>query len=271
MAFSPKSRYDALQSRPLISKICESAFLMLLAAVSSQAQQIASVDLAHPPVALADPHLIQQGDEFPGSCGKPGVGFADGVVVNDDHEPRKIEVEFITVSDTKFVIGRNVEGTIKLKNVGTKPIQIPWSTDFRTTQNGQDPNFRSWEIGMFRIELKSAKNSDAELKNTSQVLFSSKLVSGSTLTVRPGEWITAQISFKVEPQEGSYEHVTQGQFELSAAWSQTARTRGIEDCGLTPGYFSYGGFYLQSNPRIPVTVEDEPHDTTKESSKRPSD
>jgi hypothetical protein len=267
----PKSQSDRSQSRMLIVKVCETAFAVLVLAISNHAQQIASVDLAHPPVALADPHPMQQKDEFPESCGKPGVGFADGVAVTDDHEPRKIDVEFSSVSDTRLVIGRNVEGTIKLKNVGTRPIEIPWSTDFRTTQNGQDPNFRSWEIGMFRLQLKSAKNGDAELKNTSQVLFSAKLVSGSTLTVRPGEWITAQISFKVEPQEGSYEHLTQGQFELSAEWYQTARARRIKDCGLMLGYYSYGGYYQQSSRRIPVTVEDETHDTTKKISKGPTD
>jgi hypothetical protein len=262
MALLPKSQPAASQTRILIPKICETALLMLVLTVSSHAQQIASVDLAHPPAALADSDQNQQKDDFSGGCGRSVVGFADGVVVNDDHAPRKIEVEFISVSDTTLVVGSNVEGTIKLKNVGTKPIQIPWNTDFLTTQNGQDPTVRAWEVGIFRIELKSAKNSDAELKGTSQLLFGSKLVSGSMWTVKSGEWITAQISFKVEPQAGTHQQVTQGQFELLVEWSQTARTRRVKDCGVTLGYYSYGAYYQQSNPRIAVKVENESHDTT---------
>jgi hypothetical protein len=265
-----KSRHGGPPARMLTSKVCETAFLLLILPVSSYAQLIASVDLAHPPVAPAGSDQDQNNDEMPENCGKPGVSFADGVVVNDDLQPRKIEVEFITVSDTRLVAGRSVEGTVRLQNVGDKPIQIPWSTDFRTTQNGEDPNLRSWEVRRFRIELLGAKNNDVGLKSTSQVLFASKLVSDTTLTLKSGEWITARISFNVEPREGTYQKVTPGQFQLIVEWSQTAYTRQIKDSGLTLGSYSFSGVYRQSNPRIPVTVE-EPHDTTKESSKRPSD
>ena len=199
------------------------------------------------------------------------MGFADGVAVTDDHKPRKIEVEFVTVSDTRLTVGSVVEGTVRLRNLGDKPIELPWSTDFRTTQNGQDPKLRSWEVGMFQIQLKRAKNSDIELKSTSQVLFGSKLVSGTLLTVKPGEWITVQISFDIESAEGAFQEVSQGPFELSVEWSQTARTRQLNDCGVMLGYFSYGDYYEQNNPRIAVTVEIEPNDGTKKISKRTSD
>jgi hypothetical protein len=270
MALLPKSQFDASQTRILTTKICEAAFLVLALAASSHAQQIASIDLAHAPVALADSDQNQKQNEFTQGCGKSVVGFADGVVANDDHEPRKIQIEFITVGDTRLVVGGNVEGTIRLQNVGTKPIQIPWSTDFRTTQNGPDPTVRAWEVGIYRVELKSEKNSNVELKSTSKVLFASKLVSGSTLTVRTGEWITAQISFKVEPREETYQQLTQGKFEPSVEWSQSARTSRVKDCGVTLGYYSYDGYYQQSNPPISVTVENESDDTTKEISKQPS-
>jgi hypothetical protein len=209
-------------------------------------------------------------NEFPENC-TPDGAYLDGVVVNDDHQPRKIEVEFIAVSHTRLVVGSTAEGTIRLQNVGDKSIQIPWSTNFPTTQTGQDAKFRSWQVGTFQIKLKSAKNSDLELKSTSRVLFGSKLVSGTMLTVKPGEWITAQISFEIEPPEGAFQEVTQRQFELFAEWSQTARTHQLKDCGATLGYYSYGDYYQQSNPRIEVTVESERHDNTKEISKQPSD
>jgi hypothetical protein len=265
-----KSRHGGPQARMLTSRVCETAFLLLILPVSSHAQQIASVDLAHPRVVHAGSDQDQENVKLPENCGRPGVSFADGEVVNDDLQPRKIEVEFITVSNTRLVAGENVEGTVRLQNVGDKPIQIPWSTDFRTTQNGEDPNLRSWEVAGFRIALLGAKNNNVGLKSTSQVLFASKLVFDSTLTVKSGEWITAQISFKVEPQEGTHQQVTPGQFELFVEWSQTAYTREIKNCGLTLGNYSYSGVYRQSNPRIAVTVENEPHDTTKKGSKQPS-
>lgn len=246
----------------LARRVCEIAFLALVPAASSHAQQIASTDLAHQAVTVVDPHQERNEDEFPTSCGKPGVGFADGVVLTDDRKPRKIEVELVTTSNTRLLIGTNVEATIRLKNVGAEPIQIPWSTDFHTTENGQDPKTRSWDVGWFQPKLKSTEpNNNAELKSMSQNLFASKLVSGSSLTIRSGEWITAQISFKVEAQNPTFEQVKQGTAELSVEWSQTARTRRVAGCGVTLGYFTY--IYQQNNPSITVAVENEQSDTTK--------
>ena len=248
--------------RVWLTRVCNIAFLALVLATSSHAQQIASTDLAHSVVTIVGPHQEQNKDEFATNCGKSGVGFADGVVTDDDHKPRRIEVELVPVSDTRLVIGTNVEATIRLKNVGTEAIQIPWSTDFRTTQDGQDPKMRSWDVGWFQLELKSTEtNNNAELKSTSQNLFASKLLSGSSLTIRSGEWITAQISSKVEAQNPTFEHVKEGSAELSVEWSQTARARRVEDCGVTLGYFTYT--YQQDNPSVIVKVENEQSDTTK--------
>lgn len=107
-----------------LSRACKIAFLALVLAASSHAQQIASTDLAHSVVTIVGPHQEQDKNEFASSCGKPGVGFVDGVVT-DDRKPRKIEVELVTISDTRLVIGTNVEATVRLKNLGAEKLDYP--------------------------------------------------------------------------------------------------------------------------------------------------
>lgn len=138
-------------------------------------------------------------------------------------------------------MGSEIIATAKLQNLGSKPIQIPWSTDFRTTMEGQDPNNRSWEFGEFRMSLRDKQNSDYydRFVTTSQPLYASKSVPGSYLTLKPGEWITARISFKIGVQNPKFEEVSVGTAALAMEWFQTVRTRVVKNCGVTLGYFPY--------------------------------
>jgi hypothetical protein len=245
-----------------LTRVCWIVLLVLAPIGRMHAQEIASTDLAQPSVTSVVPQQEQIKHEFATSCGKPGVGFADGVVSTDSHAPIKIEVDVVSIGDTRLVIGHSVEATIRLKNTGAKPIQIPWSTDFRTTQDGQDPKMRSWNVGWFEVSLKNKETVDnVELKSKSQNLFASKLVSGSSLTIKPGEWISVQIAFNVEMQHPQFERLEKGDSELSVEWFQTARTRRVADCGVTLGYFTYT--YQQINPLVAVEVENEESDALK--------
>jgi hypothetical protein len=78
-------------------------------------------------------------------------------------------------------------------------------------------------------------------------LYASKFVSGSSLTVKPGEWITARISFRIAVQNPKFEEVNLGRAALAMEWFQTVRTRIGKDCGVTLGYFPYDSFYNNEN------------------------
>lgn len=253
-----------------ILRISQTLFLLMVVAGVVYAQQVASKDLLIPPVAhaVAAP-AGEEKPKYPKGCSKMDVGYADGVVLGEDNVPRKIVVDLVKISSTKLAIGSEIVATAKLQNAGEKPIQIPWSTDFQTTLEGQDPDNRSWEFGEFQISIRDTRNPDYydHLVTTSQPLYASKFVAGSNLTLKPGEWITAQISFRIEVENPKFEVVNVGTAELAVEWFQTARTRSVKDCGVILEYFRYDDPFESLNRRVVAKVQIEPAIVTPKADK----
>jgi hypothetical protein len=234
-------------------------FLVMAVTIVVHAQQVASKDLLRPPAALAAtaPHQVDEKPESSKGCSKMGGGIADGVTLGEDKLPRKISIDLVKISSTKLAIGSEIVATAKLQNVGEKSVQIPWSTDFRTTMDGQDPDNRFWEFGEFRMSIRDTRNPNYydRLVTTSQPLYASKFVADSNLTLKPGEWITAQISFKVEVQNPKFEELNVGTADLAMEWFQTVRTRSVKDCGVTLGYFPYDDPFDSLNRKVVARVQ----------------
>jgi len=250
-----------------ILQIPQTTFLLIAFTITVHAQEIASKDLLRPPVAVmaTAPAQAEEKPEYPKGCSKMGVGYADGVTLEEGKIPRKLTVELVKISSKKLTIGSEIIATAKLQNIGSKSVQIPWSTDFQTTMDGQDPDNRSWEFGEFRMSLRDKQNSDYydRLVTTSQPLYASKFVPGSILTLKPGEWITAQISFRIQVQNPEFEEVDVGTSALAMEWFQTVRTRVVKDCGLTLGYFPYDDPFDSLNRKVVAEVQVErPNVTT---------
>lgn len=229
--------------------------LTLLMAASAEAQQVASKDLLRTATEIAAPSQKVDEPEHPKGCEKMDFGIMDGVTLASDKRPRQIKVELVSVSDTTLIAGSEIVATVKLQNAGHDPIQIPWSTDFQTTQDGQDPDHRTWEFGQFRIALRNQKNQYDRLMNTSKPLYGSTFVPGSMLTVKPGGWIIAQISFRVEVEDPRFEEIAEGPADLAVEWFQTVRTRSVKDCGVILGYYPYDGFYQHENRALVRKVD----------------
>jgi len=241
-------------------------FLILLAPISAEAQQVASKDLLRPSTIVAAPTQKEEKPQNPNGCVSTGLIIADGVTMAKDERPRQIKVELVSISDTNLIEGSEVVATIMLQNAGSNPIQIPWSTDFQTTLDGQDPDSRTWEFGQFRIAVRNKKNQYDSLTNTSQPLYGSRFVPGSMLTIRPKEWIAAQISFRVAVEDPRYEAITEGPAELAVEWIQTVRTRVVKDCAVRQGYFPCDGFDQHENRVVVRKVEIKPPAKTQKSS-----
>jgi len=253
-----------------VRRIFQTTFITFALPIAARAQQVASKDLLRPPVPITAtvPAQAEEKPKYPNGCSKMGVGFADGVTLDKEKVPRKIRVKLVKISSGKLAIGSEIVATAKLQDIGSKSIQIPWSTDFRTTMDGQDPDNRSWEFGEFEMSLRDKQNSHYydRLVTTSQPLYSSKFLPGSELTLKPGEWVTARISFRIEVQNPSFEEVNVGTAALAMEWFQTVRTRVVKDCGVTLGYFPYDSFYNHESRVVVRKVEIKPPAKTQKSS-----
>jgi hypothetical protein len=240
--------------------------LSLVLALTASGQQVASVDLRRPAPVAEIPKTTDE-PKGAGGCEKESVGrIADGFTQSDDGEPRPIRLVLTNLSSLNLKAGTEIEATVQLLNSGSKSIQIPWSTDWGTTFTGQDVNDRTWQVGEFRVELKGKQNW-AELKELSQILFASTFVPGSSLTLKPREWISARINFIVEVAKPAYMEIDEGDAELSVRWFQTTRTLDEKDCRVSLGYFPFKS-YEQENPAVSVHVEkDKPEEGKKAAGK----
>jgi hypothetical protein len=218
---------------------------------SAQAQQIASVDLSHLQKQAA-PGRKQEKTVIPKGCEKliPGA-MADGIVSPRDDEPREIEVEMVKLSNENPVIGSEVQGEVQFRNSGKYPKQIPWSTEPKRIEKGQNPNHLSWEEANFKIVLKGSEL----LENLSQPLLGARISAGSELTIQPGEWVTVTVKFKLAPQYPiPGRSIRKGKRELLVRWDQAARSWGIKNCAVTTGWFDYRNYYRQKNPTVTINV-----------------
>jgi len=243
----------------MILRVFQTVFLLLGFATMALAQQVASRDLLRSPAAAAATASAQTSEEsdHANGCSNMGVGFADGVTLDEDKKPRKLGVGLVEISARKLTLGTEITATAKLQNIGVKSVQIPWSTDSRTIMDGQDPDHRSWEFAEFRMSVRDKQNPDYydRLITTSQPLYASKVVAGSYLTLKPGEWITARISFRVAVQNPTFEKLSIGTNTLAMEWFQTVRTRSVKDCGVMHGYFPYDDFSRSVNRREVAQIQ----------------
>jgi hypothetical protein len=222
-----------------------------LLASPARGQEIAAVDLTHAtePIKSAGK---QSASASPKGCEKllPGI-IGDGYVLPPDDGPREIVVEMIKVNSDSPSVGSSVQGEVRLRNIGENSVQIPWSTDPNVTSQGQNPDNLSWEFGDLSIVLQGT----GRLKNLSQSLYGSKYVAGSMLAIKPGQWVTFEITFKLEPEypiPGRIVNVGQGQ--LRVEWEQTQTTWAVHDCSVARGFFRYGRYYQQQNPAMLIKI-----------------
>lgn len=219
-------------------------------------QQVGVVILPLPETTV--PAAEQKIGELSPGCKQATGVIADGGVKPPDNQPRTISLEIVKLRSQTLEVGSDGQAEVRLKNVGEKAINIPWSTDPGITQKAPNPDVIRWEQANLGIVLLDKTNRRIALRTADWPLYGSKFVSGSRLTLKPGEWITAFLDFKVEDR---YHIVTASQFPLGEArlfleWGQASRTWGHEKCGWNRAWFDYGrgGYYKQERPTMTVLI-----------------
>lgn len=225
------------------------AVCFCLLAGSARGQQIAAKDLAHAAGPAKSPGK-QEKYPLPKGCKKLVGGLiADGIVSPPEHGPREIVVGVTKINGGNLWVGSEVEAEVRLRNSGEYPIQIPWSTHPQTMWQGQDPSHTIWDYGHLSFDLQGMG-----LVTESQPLYGSKYVAGSMLAIQPGEWVTFEVKFQLEPEypiPGRF--INAGEGQLQVAWQETSTTWDVHNCSVGQRFFQYGRYYHQQNP--PVTIK----------------
>jgi hypothetical protein len=234
-------------------KVTVGAVFGLLSTSWAFPQQVGVVNLPLPESTV--PVAQQKVAQLPPGCSEPTGILANGEVKAPDKQ-RAISLEVVKLSSQTLDVGGQSRAEVRLQNVGDTPIDIPWSTDSGVMRKGPNPEVLQWEQANLGIVLIEKKKRIA-LKTADWPLYGSTFVAGSQLTIKPGQWVTAFIEFKVEDlyKIVSVTEFPLGETRLSAEWEQASRTWSREKCGWSRFWFEYGGdYYKQEHPTIAVQI-----------------
>lgn len=216
------------------------------------------IGVVHLPLPDSTQPAAQQNEEpLPPGCTRPTGIVADGIVKPPDNQRRAISLEIVKLDGQTLEVGRVSRAEIRLKNVGDTSINIPWSTHSRVIQKAPNPDVLQWEQANLGIVLLDNKEKAITLKAAEWQLYASRFVEGSQLAIKPGQWVTAFIEFKVEDLYHivSFTEFPVGEARLSGEWEQASRTWSREKCGWSSAWFRYGrDYYKQERPTITVQV-----------------
>jgi hypothetical protein len=226
--------------------------IVYLLAGSAFAQNVGSIDLSRP---VAAPKHTDAG-KLPAGCKKLSPGMiADGLPDGQNNTPHKIVVEVIGIRNRAPAIASEVVAEVRVRNSDSRPITIPWSTDFSRIRKGQPADAVQWDQATFDFTLRDQQGNHVALKSATGFLVGSESVAGSELTLQPGDSITAAVRFAVEEEFPIPPlSLKPGEWRLSATWHQTGRSWGVRNCQVSNLYVHYEQFYEQQNPSVAIQI-----------------
>jgi hypothetical protein len=212
------------------------AWLCLLTTEAAFPQQVRTADLTHPTSTQA--RKQQEQTPLPADCRKPQGGMAYGAVMPDDKQPRPISLEIVKLNRESLEVGSEVRAEVRLRNIGSKAITIPWSTDSIIIDRGPNPDQLQWEQANFEFTLRDKQNRRIPTSGTEVSLYGTKSSEGSLVTVNPSEWVTAIVSFRLEDVYHIMKPVEfpTGDANLFVEWQQESRYWTRLKCGWSSAW-----------------------------------
>jgi len=214
--------------------------LLLLAALSVglRGQQIAEINLVRPKAIGPGSY---NADVVPEGCRHPRYKDSQTVIT---HRDSKLKIELVLSNKNEIDRNGTLQGTILMKNVGTGPVVIPWSSNPDVSKRPRDILRHEYEQGWFDAELTGSSKIKVplETESVSMFLYSSPTVPGSTLTLEPGQWIVATASFVIAERRRCCERlpIETGKAAIKVEWRQVRYTWERSGCTVKTGYFNYG-------------------------------
>ncbi len=165
----------------------------------------------------------------------------------------KLELNVVSLSDSKPALGEVVEAEIMLKNIDNADIVIPWVTDPNVVNRPLKATHHEHESAGLRIWIKDANGQNEFLRSLSIPLYGSDAQAQSTLKLLSGQWVTIRIKFQfVIGSEGPSRSLAPGLAELRVEWWQGHFTWERNGCQVETGYSSYSSFYEQKTDPVKV-------------------
>lgn len=220
-------------------KLIPTLLVLCLASVGLWSQEVGSIDFR---TAAREPAWDHPLPQPPADCGTKSnfhhsSGFAVGL------EPLKIE--FVSVKPATLAQGMKFTATIRLRNLGTGPAQIPWNLSPKDTKSKQDPKHMAYVWGQASVRV-DQNGAGREFASTPP-LFADSKNSQYWKTLAPGRSVS--ITFAVDTEctgKQPCPKLEVGEATLTAEWMQAEVSTEANGCDVqTAGMIQYE---LKSDP-----------------------
>lgn len=167
-----------------------------LAPASSSAQMAAFRDLTSGWRAPED-HL-----SIPPTCDKPTSSVADGEPApsGGSTKPQDVQLTILSTRPAPLEIGNDFIATVRLKNIGSKPVLMPQIPDGeKVVRTSADRTEEEYEVGDITFKLATdTKHSVGVFLTSGGALFANPKDESSYVALQPGSWMELKLSGTVE-------------------------------------------------------------------------
>ena len=228
-------------------------------------QEIGYLDLttAEPRTQLRFPPAPTAACKNGESCVGPGWGVGSvSCGAADPRDPRALKTTLTSLDQISYVPGEQIVFEVKLENVGSVSIPIPWNPNLADLQ----PQDASKTFNYLEMYLAlEFRNENAQFSPGRVTFYGREEITGSTLLLHPGEWVRARGMIKLEPSAQMTQHI---QNHPNSEWFANAGFALRHDT-FTPAPGGYGTHTGNDNPRSSagqdVWLEIKPSDAGKKS------
>lgn len=216
--------------------LSRSIFVALLLAACSFAQSAGFKDLVATPSQPPQDHLARPGKDV---CPLMNTGIADNGAGPKPDSARTpdpgVELAIATVSPAVLHIGELFTAVLRVKNVGSDPVLLPWETNgesvTRTSAGGEQESYEAVDIA---LRLKSGTHQLAPVwLRTAGALFGHPELKSSYIALQPGQWVDIKLKGTVACSDEGLpcgKLVADKHGALTAWWYQRQLTHRIHGC-----------------------------------------
>jgi hypothetical protein len=169
------------------------------------------------------------------------TGVRDGVIVQQ--APEKVQLEIVSIEPRQVYEGTAIKVTIRLTNVGDKPILVPWATSPVAPETDPKTGTKSWE----RVSISLAFGTREEPRRTSYLKGEANLAATPSnrtqhVELLTGQWVEVKFNTVVLCYSSKSWAVCQklpkdGHTELTAHWGESLSTHEEEGCSEWSGHY----------------------------------
>jgi hypothetical protein len=181
---------------------------------------------------------------IPETCEKPDstIDESPGQEAPNDATggPAKVlELTILAVSPAKLEIGNDFDASVRLKNIGAKPVLVPAAADGeRMLSTSADGTEEKYEVGDVSFRLLAGKEHKIPVYlNSAGALFADPDDRSSYLSLGPGSWLEMKLHARVECglEDCVAEIQPDNKAVLSAWWYQRILTHRVQGCRESHG------------------------------------